>query len=374
MAHNNLVNNPPTLGFGLMRLPEVDGSIDMQQVKTMVDDFMAAGFTYFDTAWGYMDGKSEETLRKAVVERYPRDAFTVATKLPIWLMKEKQDPEHYFTQQLERTGAGYFDYYMLHALGADRLEMLDQLDVWTFLSGVKQSGRAKHIGISFHDTAEVLDGILRAHPELDFVQLQINYADWDDEKVQSRLCYETCAKHGKAVIIMEPVKGGSLAGMSDKVQSVLKEIHPDDSIASWAMRFCGSLDNVITVLSGMSNIDQMQDNINVMKDVQPLNEQERAAIDHVRGILSGMPIIPCTSCRYCVEECPQKIQIPNILNHYNDYLLYDNLIGARRGYRLFSGNPVKASECIQCGLCETRCPQKIGIIDALQQCVKVLEV
>lgn len=373
MKISELANCPPPLGFGFMRLPELDGHIDIEQLKQMVDRFMAAGFTYFDTAWGYMNGKSEEAVRETVVERYPRDAFTVATKFPVWAVKEQADVRRIFDTQLQRTGAGYFDYYMLHAIGADRMPTLDKFGLWDFLKAQKQNGLAKHIGFSFHDKADALDMILQAHPEVDFVQLQLNYADWEDGDVQSRLCYEACLRHGKAVVVMEPVKGGSLAAMSPEVRQVFEAARPNRSVASWAMRYAGSLDGIITVLSGMSDVAQVEDNIKTMQDFEPLTDEDRAVIAQALAILAKTPTIPCTACRYCVEDCPQKINIPGIFENYNDLLVYKNLIGTKRSYTLFTANPVKASDCIACGACEARCPQHIPIIEKLKDCVQVFE-
>lgn len=373
MQYSELANYPPRLGFGLMRLPEKDDQIDLEQVKAMADQLLAAGFNYFDTAWGYHDGKSEETLRKAVVERYPRDAITVATKFPIWAVSERADVQRIFDTQLQRTGAGYFDYYMIHAVDTGKLEKLDRMGVWGFLKQQKQKGMARHIGFSYHDSAEVLEKVLTEHPEVEFVQLQLNYADWGDDTVQAGKCYEACIRHGKGVIIMEPVKGGSLAVMHEEARQVLHAARPDASVASWAMRFCGSLPGVITVLSGMSNISQMQDNIKTMRNFEPLTEADRGVLNQVLGILNKTPTVPCTGCRYCVEDCPQNINIPDIFGNYNDYLVYHNLVGTKRSYNLFSAKEVKASDCIQCGACEARCPQHIEIISKLKECAELFE-
>ncbi len=373
MTNLPLTKSPAPLGFGLMRLPMDGDKVDLARVCAMVDDFMTAGFSYFDTAWGYHDGKSEETLRKTVVERYPREQFTVATKFPIWAANEAADVPKIFATQLERTGAGYFDYYLIHAIDAAKLDKLADFGVWEFIAQKKAEGLIRHIGFSFHDTAEVLERVLSAHPETELVQLQLNYADWDDDKVQAGACYDVCMKHGVPVVLMEPVKGGSLAFLPPDVQQVFRAVRPDASMASWAMRFCGSLDGIICVLSGMSTEEQMQDNIETMKDFEALTEADRTAIKAVLAQLAAVPTVPCTACKYCIEDCPQQIKIPEILRDYNQLLTYGDEKGMRRHYANFTGNPVKASACIECGVCEGRCPQHIEIIQALKDCVAALE-
>lgn len=364
----------PKLGFGLMRLPTLpDGAVDLKQVERMTDAFMQAGFTYFDTAYGYHDGKSEEIVRRAVVERYAREKYLLATKLPLWLVAQAGDPQRLFATQLERTGVAYFDYYMLHAYNASYAEKLDALDVWGFLRGLKADGRARHIGLSFHDSAQVLDALLSEHPEVEFVQLQINYADWDDENVQSRLCYETARRHGKAVIVMEPVKGGSLAAMGPEVRAVMEQAKPGASPASWAMRYAASLQGVITVLSGMSDLAQMQDNIATLRDFTPLSPADRDVIARVQQALAQIPTIPCTDCKYCVENggCPQDIPIPGILRLDNVRLRFDRV--DRGQYAMVTKAHGKASDCIQCGACEGRCPQRLEIISLLRACAETFE-
>lgn len=368
---NWLGQDVPKLGAGMMRLPLLaDGQIDLEQVKQMTDTFLAAGFTYFDTAYGYHNQLSEPTVRKALVDRHPRDKFLLATKLPLWLINEAADMQRLFDTQLERTNAGYFDYYMLHALNASYLEKLDTFGAWDFLRKKKEEGLARHIGFSFHDTAAVLDDVLTKHPEVEFVQLQINYADWDNDKVQSRLCYETARRHGKSVIIMEPVKGGALASMGPDVRTLFQAARPDASVASWAMRFAASLDGVITVLSGMSNLEQMQDNIHTMKEYEPLTDADRQTIAGALDILAKIPTTPCTDCKYCIESgnCPQDIPIPAIIATDNHRLLFHQVDTGH--YAMVTRNHGKASDCIQCGACEARCPQKIGIIDVMDKCAK----
>lgn len=370
---NWLGSDVPKLGFGMMRMPMLGDQIDIEQVNEMVDAFMDAGFTYFDTAYGYHNEQSELTAGKAVVARYPRDKFILATKLPLWHIKEKGDLERIFATQMERTGAGYFDYYMLHAFNKSYFDKLDEVDGWGFMRKLKADGKARHIGLSFHDTAEVLDKILTDHPEFEFVQLQINYADWDSDRVQSRLCYETARRHGKSVIVMEPIKGGALAAMVPAAREAFAAARPDASVASWAMRYVASLDGIITVLSGMSNREQMQDNIKTMRNFEPLTDADRKTIAQVQQIMAETPTTPCTDCKYCIESdgCPQNIPIPSIIAADNKRLTYD--IVDKGQYSMVTRNHGKASDCIQCGACESRCPQGLPIIELMQKAAEVFE-
>lgn len=361
------------LGFGLMRLPKKDGEIDLEQTKEMVDLFMQKGFTYFDTAYVYDDGKSEEATKIALVDRYPRESFQLATKLPIW--DRKNTPEEIkgrFYTSLERTGAGYFDFYLLHCLNNSNRGIHEDYGTWEFLRELKQKGLVRHYGFSFHDTAEVLDEILTAHPEAEFVQLQINYVDWESEKIQSRLCYEVARKHNKPVIIMEPVKGGALATLPDDCAKIFREINPDLSVASWAVRYAASLDGIITVLSGMSNLEQMNDNLSYMENLKKLDEAEREAVARVAERLEKIPQIPCTSCKYCIKGCPQEIPINSIFRALNFYDKYNNLDSAKRQYNEAVKGKAGAGACIGCGQCESICPQHIEIIDNLKRAVDVL--
>ena len=367
MADSYLGESIKKLGFGLMRLPMIGEEIDMEQTKRMVDTFMEKGFTYFDTAYVYIGGKSEVALKEAVVDRYPRDSFQCATKLPLWDLKEPQEMEKIFQESLDRAGLEYYDFYLLHAMSAERVAKADELGAWDFMKRLKAEGRAKHIGFSFHDTAEALEDILKAHPEMEFVQLQINYVDWESESVQSRKCYEVARKYNKPVIIMEPVRGGSLAIMPPQVQQVFKEAEPENSVASWAVRYCASLEGIVTVLSGMSTEEQLNDNVSYMENFRPLNEGERATVQKVVDILNSLPTIPCTACKYCVDGCPQKINIPGIFKAMNDLTLYNNEVTARRSYDNAVGEGGKAGDCIQCGACEVHCPQKIEIIETLKK-------
>lgn len=362
----------PKLGFGLMRLPMKDGTIDVEQVKAMTDKFLAAGFTYFDTAFGYPG--SEEAIHAALVERYPRERYQLATKLPAWIARDEEAAKKMFFTSLERTGAGYFDFYLLHNLGDEKTDVFERYHMWEFALEQKEKGLIRHLGFSMHDKADALDKVLTRHPEAEFVQLQINYADWESETIQSRKCYETARKHGKPVIIMEPVKGGMLASPPEPVADILKEADPDGSCASWALRFAASLEGVITVLSGMSNLEQMEDNLNTLGRFRPLSEEERDVIGRAAEQLARIPSIPCTGCRYCVKGCPKKINIPSVFEAMNLYLVYKNLESAKRSYGwAVSDGAGKASECLKCGRCEAVCPQHIGIIGELTGAAALLE-
>ncbi len=373
MSENYLGCTIPKLGFGLMRLPQKDGIIDVEQVKKMADHFMAKGFTYFDTAYVYGGGASELAAKEAIVSRFPRESFQLADKLPVIDIKKEEDMEAFVQTSLERTGAGYFDFYLLHALNASKVEICDKFNAWDYMLKLKERGIAKHVGFSFHDKAEVLDRILTDHPEMEFVQLQINYADWDSANVQSRACYEVARKHNKPVLIMEPVKGGSLATMTPEIQAKFEAANPDVSVSSWAVRFAASLDGIVTVLSGMSDLQQMEDNTSYMEHFRPLNDSERAVIDEVVKILNSIPTIPCTACRYCVDGCPMQINIPAIFSAYNTYLVYGNLQGAKNSYKNAIKDHGMASSCVHCLQCEAQCPQKINITERLKEIAKVLE-
>ena len=376
MAETNLGENKK-LGFGLMRLPSIEGSdvIDVEQTKQMVDLFMEAGCTYFDTAWIYPG--SEEAMRQALVERYPRESYTIATKNAAWAgCKSREDAIEQFETSLRRTNAGYFDYYLLHNLGQNRTNVFDEFDLWNFAFEMKKQGKIRHVGFSFHSTAEELEEILSKHPEAEFVQLQINYADWENNDVQSRKVYEVARTHGKKVVIMEPVKGGLLADPPGSVKELLKEADPDSSYASWAIRFAASLDGVMAVLSGMSNVDQMKDNLSYMKDFKPLNEAEQAVIEKAREAIEAIPIVPCTSCDYCAKVCPMNIGISGTFKCLNLIKLYGNVQRALNEEVFCVINPGKkrANECIGCGACEAACPQHIKIRDTLSEAARLMNM
>jgi len=302
------------LGFGLMRLPHHDpqnpADVDLEQVKKMVDLFMEKGFTYFDTAWMYNAFASEPTAKAALVDRYPRESFTLATKLHAGFYNSFEDRDKILHAQLQKTGAGYFDYYLIHGIEESMLEKIEKYDVFSWLKEKKAEGLVRHIGFSFHDTPELLDELLTKHPEAEFVQLQINYLDWESEWIRSRRCYEVAEKHHKPVIVMEPVKGGTLAKVPESVEKLFKEHDPVLSVPSYAIRFAASLPNVMVVLSGMSNVSQMEDNLSYMEDFKPLSEEEKALCTKAAELINSQIAIPCTGCSYCTEGCPMNIAIP----------------------------------------------------------------
>ena len=359
----------PKLGFGLMRLPTKGKEIDVEQTKEMADIFIDSGFTYFDTAYGYFEGKSEEAAKAAIVDRFPREKFQLATKLPAWAgTKTAEDARQMFWTSLKRTGAEYFDFYLLHNMGATRTKSFDDYGIWDYVQELKEKGLIRHVGFSFHDKAELLDELLTKHPEMEFAQLQINYADWESGTVQSRKCYEVMRKHNKPIVIMEPVKGGMLADLlAPEVKAVFDEAGSGASYASWAVRFAASLDGVITVLSGMSSLGQMKDNVSYMKDFRPLDEKERAILAKAQKALADIPCVPCTACGYCVAGCPNNIVIPQIFEMLNREMVYKDTIAAKFGYSWETKFGGKASDCIECGKCEEVCPQQIEIISLLKE-------
>lgn len=366
--------NIPKLGFGLMRLPKLsDGSIDIEQTKEMVDLFLGAGLTYFDTAYVYDNGESEKAAKAALVDRYPRESYTLCTKLCAWMgADDEKSAKQQFYTSLERTGAGYFDYYLLHALQRSNYKVYDKYRIWDFVKEQKAKGLIKYYGFSFHADPALLEELLTDHPDVDFVQLQINYADWENPGVASRECWEIARKHGKSITIMEPVKGGALADPVPAVQEILKSADPNASLASWAVRFAASLDGIITVLSGMSNIEQMKDNISYMKDFKPLDETEQAVIRKAQEALNGSTNIPCTACHYCTDGCPKNIPIPEIFSVANRQRGNAEFRG-RREYTIATEGKGKASDCIQCGQCENACPQQIEVITHLKACAEQFE-
>lgn len=376
MAERYFGENTPKLGFGLMRLPKEKDNptkIDIERTKEMVDMFMKAGLTYFDTAFVYDGGESEKAAKLALVDRYPRESYTLATKLASFAATDEASAKQELLTSLERTGAGYIDYYLLHALQDGNYKKYDEWHLWDYVKEMKEKGLIKHWGFSFHSTPERLDEILTAHPDAEFVQLQINYADWNNPDVQSRACYEVARKHGKSIVVMEPIKGGTLANPPKAVRDLLTSARPDLSVASWAIRFVASLDGIITVLSGMSTEEQMADNLSYMTDFKPLSEDEKKVIKQAQDILDGIDSIPCTSCHYCTDGCPMQIPIPEIFSARNKQLIWEQKEAGQADYDKAVSNKGMASACIQCGQCEGVCPQHIDIINRLRDCAATFE-
>lgn len=344
-------------GFGMMRLPMVGEDVDLEQTAKMVDAFLAAGFNYFDTAHPYIQGKSETAIRDTLTSRYPRDAYILTNKLSFGCFEKEEEIRPLFEKQLAQCGVEYFDFYLHHALSADRHVKYTDTRAYEIAKELKAQGKIRHIGMSFHDSAEVLDKILTDRPEIEVVQLQINYADWEDPNVQGHACYDVCVKHGKPVIVMEPVKGGSLVNLPQTAVDMMTGGSP----ASYAIRFAAGHDNIMMVLSGMSNTEQMADNISFMQDFKPLSDAEMETIDKVRTIFQGMHKVPCTGCRYCVDGCPAGIPIPDVFAVFNDKKRKKE--GADEAYAAFENN---ASACLGCGQCEAECPQHLHIRELLE--------
>lgn len=359
MFKDTLEGAKKNFGFGCMRLNLLENSeVDLDNFKAMVDCFMENGFNYFDTAHGYINYKSEPAIKEALVKRYPRDSYILTNKLSEGFFKTEEELLPLFELQLDACGVDYFDYYLMHAQNAEYFEKYQKLHVYEFVNDLIKQGRVKHLGISFHDKADVLDHILTERPEIEVVQLQFNYLDYESDNVESRKCYEVCQKHNKPVIVMEPVRGGSLVRLPKVAQDVLDSLGGAGSNASYAIRFAASFENVKMVLSGMNDVPQMLDNISYMKEFEPLNKDEMDAVFKVADILKNQNVIPCTACEYCVNECPMEIPIPNVFANVNKHNLYDETINEEY--------ISKAKQCIKCGKCEHICPQKIEIRKLLE--------
>ncbi len=356
------------LGFGLMRLPKnEDGSIDIPQVKEMADHFIAGGGTYFDTAYVYDSGDSEKAFKEAVADRYPRESYTLATKLNAWLQcHDEESAKRQFYTSLLRTGAGYFDYYLLHALQRNNYQKYDEYHIWDFVKEQKEKGLIRHYGFSFHADPELLEDLLNKHPDVEFVQLQINYADWEHPGVASRRNLEICKAHGKPVIVMEPVKGGILADPIPEVKRVFDLSGSGMSYASYAVRFAASLDNVFMVLSGMSSLEQMDDNMSYMENFKPLSPEEEEMILQARKALFDSKEIPCTSCHYCTKGCPMNIPIPEIFTILNRRAGSPEFRTVRE-YTIVTQDKGRAGDCIECGQCEGACPQRLPVMTLLKK-------
>ena len=367
--------------MGLMRLPLMDEndqtSIDYEEVNKMVDAYMDAGFDYFDTAFVYHEGVGEAAFRKCVVERYPRESFKIATKLPLFVITEESQLEPIFAQQLENCGVEYFDYYMLHNVSGFTENAWKNVDLYSFIQKKKEEGYIKHIGISTHGNAEFLEEILFDHPELEFVLLQINYLDWEDEGIESRKCLEVARKYNKQVMIMEPYKGGFLADVPEEAEKIMKEYNPNRSVVSWAMRFVANLEDVEVVLTGASNLEQLESNIQEFNDADPLNDEEMEIISQVSEIINSNITVDCTKCRYCVDTCPEDIDIAKIFDLYNKHKLLEmdewtQFGNAYLNYSKLDGVGI-ASDCIECENCIEECPQQINIPEVLKDVAKTFE-
>ena len=349
-----------------MRLPLTDpedfAKVDMAQVEKMVDTFLEHGFTYFDTAYMYHEFQSEKIVRAALVERHDRSAFTLATKLPTMFLKAEGDQERIFAEQLEKCGVDYFDYYLLHNVGGKRTAKFDEYGMWEFAQEQKAAGKIRFVGFSIHDDAACLEELLTAHPEVDFVQLQVNYLDWDDPVTQSARCMEVAAKHGVPVIIMEPVRGGMLASLSDEYAKKLETFRPDEEPAAWAFRFLQSILNIVVTLSGMSNFEQLEKNIRTYEEEKPLSAEE---MDTLLGIADRMMNgVPCTACHYCTSHCPQGIDIPSMLKLYNEHKFSGGGFIAPMALMAVPEDK-QPSACVGCRSCEAVCPQQIRISETL---------
>ena len=364
-------------GFGLMRLPTVGGDytkVALDKFREMADVFMAAGGTYFDTAYPYHGGFSEQAFREVVVKRYPRDSFTVTDKMPMYLVNKEEDLQPIFDEQMERCGVEYFDYYWLHALATVNYDKVQKTKAFEFIAQKKAEGKIRHIGFSFHDTPELLERILKDNPEVEYVQLQLNYLDWEDSGVRAKECYDIATAYGKPVIVMEPIKGGVLANLPEEAQAVLKAQNPELSIASWAIRFAASPENVMMVLSGMGTMEQMQDNLSYMKEFRPLDKAELEVLDKATKIIRFGIAIACTGCRYCISEsqCPKDIMIPDYFAMYNEKKQYNTMTSGIY-YENLALQHGKASACIECGLCEKHCPQHLPIRKHLKEVAEIFE-
>lgn len=362
--------------FGMMRLPMNGEEVDEEQVKKMADYFIDHGFNYFDTAHGYINGLSEKAVKHCLTSRYDRSQYVLTDKLTGTYFNCEADIRPFFESQLEITGAEYFDFYLMHAQNARDFKKFKACRAYETAFELKKEGRVKHVGISFHDTPEVLDQILTEYPEVEIVQIQLNYLDYDNPSVQSYEVYKVCEKHDKPVLVMEPVKGGSLVNLPDEAKAVFNALNAEASYASYAMRYAAGFKNVRVVLSGMSNMEQMMDNVKTMESFVPLNEEEQKAIEKVREIFTSKKVIPCTACHYCVEEnhCPKGIRIPEVFQAYNSAKIYGGWnAGNMYTYDLTGNGHGKASECLSCGACERVCPQHLPIRDYLKEVAKEFE-
>lgn len=359
-------------GFGCMRLPMVNGEVDIEEMNKMVDAFLENGFNYFDTAHGYLQGKSEKALKTSLADRYERSRFILTNKLTNFFFKKEEEIRPFFEQQLRDCGVEYFDYYLMHAQGADNFRFFKSCKAYETAFALKEEGKIKHVGISFHDKADVLEQILTEYPQIEVVQIQFNYVDYDDPAVESRKCYEICRKYGKPVIVMEPVKGGNLVNLPGSAKDIFDQLGKG-SPASYAIRFAAGFEGIDMVLSGMSSYEQMADNISYMKEFQPLNDNEMEAVRKVQEIFKGMNLIPCTACRYCEAGCPKKIAIPDLFAVMNTKQIYHDWNADYYYSNVHTSQGRRASDCVKCGKCEKACPQHLEIRRLLEDVAKEFE-
>ena len=373
MGNKIEMDTMPKLGFGLMRLPEKDGVIDLDRVCDMVDKYMQAGLNYFDTAYVYHGGKSEVAAKEAIVKRYPRASFMLATKLPAWEIHKSEDVERLFNEQCERAGVDYFDFYLLHSIeDGSNYETYEKYDCFNWCMQRKAEGKIKHFGFSYHGSPELLIEVLDKHPEVEFVQIQLNYLDMTNPVVRSKALYDILLERNIPMIIMEPVRGGMLAKASPEIEAKFKERQPEKSVASWAFRFVGSLPGVMTILSGMSTEEQVEDNLNTFKAFEPLKEDEMVLINEATKDILAIPQIGCTACKYCCDGCPMKISIPDVFRTINTLRRYPDDWRSKNFYSGLIGRSGKASDCIGCGQCERVCPQHLPIIELMKEAAEIL--
>lgn len=364
----------PKLGFGLMRLPEKDGEIDIEHVKRMVDKYMQMDMNYFDTAYVYHGGKSEVAAREALVKRYPRDSFMLATKLPAWEIKQQSDVDRIFNEQLERAGVDYFDLYLLHSVeDGSNYDTYEKYDCFNWGMKMKEEGKIRHLGFSYHGSPELLEQVLDKHPEIEFVQIQLNYLDRTNPVVRSEELYNILHDRNIPIIVMEPIRGGMLASLSPEQEAKMKSLRPDKSVASWALRFVGSLPGVMTILSGMSTEEQMDDNIGTFTDFEPLSDEEMKVVNEVTDDILRIPQIGCTACKYCTPGCPMQISIPDVFRTINTLRRYPDDWRSKNFYSGVVSRGGKATDCIACGQCEGVCPQHLPIIELLKEASEILD-
>ena len=360
------------LGFGYMRLPRKGAEFDTEQIKKMADAFIDSGGTYFDAAFVY-EG-AEAALCESVVKRYPRENFRIATKLNLHFVEKPEQMAEQFKTSTQRLGTDHVDFYLLHGIGAAASKKAEELGAWDYLSDLKAKGLISHMGFSLHAPPEELDEILSKHPEAEFVQLQINYIDWDNPKVQSRKLYEVARKHNTPIIVMEPVKGGMLTGDTSPIAKLLRDANPKVSMASWALRFAAQLEGVFVTLSGMSTYEQLADNIATFENMKPLSDGELTVLKKAAEIFDAVPRVACTSCRYCVKDCPSNILIPVLIDIYNSYLIYNTTTNLDHGYKIWTRTNGKAGDCVACRVCEGICPQKLDIVETLEKTSALFDV